>query len=154
MPMHDDGDEVRGLGFVALFTAYLEEQIDACVDALASIDPTMAKKMASKPASVKAKHCIDLLRSLKSEEPEVEQLLDTFEASLKLLDARNDVVHGRIYGQADGAAIRKSGRLNVPDRQVTSAELYELANTIFGAQSFLMHGAWHIIPRALARTKT
>jgi len=93
MPIHDDGDEVRGLGFVALYTAYLEEQIDACLDALASIDQTTAKRMASKPVSVKIKLCIDLLSSLKSDALEVTQLLD----------ARNDVVHGRIYGQAGGA---------------------------------------------------
>lgn len=154
MSMHDDGDEVRGLGFVALYTAYLEEQIDACVAALESIDPTKTQKVSSKPASVKVKYCIDVLSSLKSEEREVERLLGAFQASLELLEARNDVVHGRIYGQADGAAIRKSGRLNVPDRQVTSAELYDLANTIFGVQGFLMHGAWHIIPRALTQAKT
>ncbi len=28
MPLQNDGDVVRGLGFVALYAAYLEEQVD------------------------------------------------------------------------------------------------------------------------------
>ncbi len=34
----DDGDIVRGLGFVALYAAYLEEQIDNLLTMLAAIE--------------------------------------------------------------------------------------------------------------------
>lgn len=30
MPINDDGDIVRGLGFVTLYAAYMEEAIDQC----------------------------------------------------------------------------------------------------------------------------
>jgi len=48
--------------------------------------------------------------------------------SIEILDRRNDIVHGRLYGQTGrDDADRKSGRLGVPDRNVDANELYELA---------------------------
>jgi hypothetical protein len=37
--VQDDGDLVRGLGFVTLYSAYLEEQVDDCTELLSAADP-------------------------------------------------------------------------------------------------------------------
>ena len=39
MALVDDGDVIRGLGFVTLYAAYLEEAVDECVDVLLAADP-------------------------------------------------------------------------------------------------------------------
>lgn len=40
----DDGDIVRGLGFVSMYSAWVEDDIDNLLDVTAPIEPFDAKK--------------------------------------------------------------------------------------------------------------
>ena len=56
--LNDDGDIVRGLGFVALYAAYLEEQVDNLLEALDRVESYDSVKQRW-PISRKIKHAID-----------------------------------------------------------------------------------------------
>lgn len=126
MVVGDDGDIIRGLGFVTLYSAYLEEEIDRCVEVLKGIrGAAPSQEPGSKwSASRKLEYCLKRSRNVGIDY--LETVTQAFERGKDLFNRRHDVVHGRIYAQGDGD-IRRSGRHRVPDRPITSAELYALA---------------------------
>jgi hypothetical protein len=63
----DDGDIVRGLGFVTMYAAWVEEDVDDLLRLLAAIEPFDEKKQRLQ-ISGKLKHAAKLVRGLKSEE--------------------------------------------------------------------------------------
>ena len=134
MPLQRDDDVVRGLGFVALYAAYLEEQIDNLLFMLQPIEqfPESEQRWQTSRKIEKAKR---LVHGLMFEYRDA--LLADLDASKQLLDRRNEVIHGRIYANFDRPDTLKSGRPNTPDRVVDSAELYELANNLAEARSAL-----------------
>lgn len=133
MNLRDDGDIIRGLGFVALYAAYLEEATDECVAALAKADSALDQRLPKWPASRKIEYCEKQLEGLRSKEGEIERLRSALQACSELLEWRNDVLHGRIYAKYGEPDVRKSGRAGVPDREIASGELYELAQHLFDA---------------------
>lgn len=146
----DDGDIIRGLGFVALYCAYLEEAVDAVVDALVSVGVTTEEGLVRMPTSKKIKFCRKAIANHAQTHEEMQELDAGLEYAAVKLEHRNDLVHGRIYAQYGGADIRKSGRQGVPDREVTSTELYQLANELFSAREPLIRGSMFSIRRAFA----
>ena len=76
-------------------------------------------------------------------------MLRDLNAARQLFARRNEVIHGRIYGNYDRSALLKSGRPNVPDRQIDSAELYDLANNLEYAWSALERPMIFQIQRAI-----
>ena len=150
MPLKDDRDIVKALGFVTLYSAYLEESVDLCVEILVKQDSTAPKKIQRWPISQKLEYCAEQLEPLAKGNTEIARLIDACSYAGALFEERNDVVHGRIYaGVGSEPDVRKSGRAGIPDRPIASAELYELANQLFDACSPFMQGAWFAIPRAL-----
>ena len=147
MGARDDGDTIRGLGFVALYSAYLEGAIDECVEALSRMGDSPEAKC---PVSRKIAFCVQQLEKLASYDDMV-FVSGALRRSKLLFEQRNDVVHGRIYAQFDHPDIRKSGRPGVPDRIITSEELYQLANEIYNNIGHVMHGASYSIPDAVAK---
>lgn len=137
MGLPDDGDIIRGLGYVALYAGYLEEGIDECAAAL-SFPPS------KQPASKKARQCIERARMFG-----VDLIADALELSTALLERRNEMIHGRFYGQVNGPDIRKTGRSGKSTVEVTSAELYFLADEIFENINALGHVADFYIPDAI-----
>ena len=123
--LFDDGDIVRGLGFVTLYSAWIEEALDGLLHTMATVEPFDERKQRW-PISRKLKSAIELVRRLNS--GDFDSLLKALEAAVLLFEKRNELVHGRIYAGRDQNDYIQSGRLNIPTRPITSAELYELAN--------------------------
>lgn len=146
MPLQNDGDVVRGLGFVALYAAYLEEQVDNLLFMLQPLEPFPENEQRW-PTSRKIEKAKRLVAYLVFEYRDA--LLHDLDASRQLLEWRNEVIHGRIYANFDRPDTLKSGRPNVPDRVVEAAELYELANNLTDARSALYRPMIFQIPRAL-----
>jgi hypothetical protein len=146
MVVVDDGDIIRGLGFVALYSAYLEEALDECLEAL-GLDADASVKLLRLPASSKVKFCIDQTAKLGLDQ--VLAVAEAFQRSGDLLESRNDVVHGRIYSQFRGPDLRRSGRLGVPEREISSTELYELANSLYEAVRLVGQVSSFYIPEAI-----
>ncbi len=148
MPLQADNDEIRGLGFVALKAGYLEEAIDNLLFMLSSVEAYPEEEQrwwVSKKIS-KAKRLVKTLTFDGKDD-----LLHDLGACRNLFEWRNEVVHGRIYGNFDRSATLKSGRPNVPDRRIDAAELYALANNLEEAWSALERPMIFAIPRALQR---
>ena len=57
VPLADDGDIVRGLGFVALYSGYLEEAVDECIAVLQAVDPEANHRIGRQPISEKIRYC-------------------------------------------------------------------------------------------------
>lgn len=141
--IEDDGDIVRGLGFVALYAAYLEEQIDDLLAALSIVDSNAKRPL---QISRKIRLAIKLLKRLN---PFVFQELEVnLNKCLQLFESRNELIHGRIYANIGRPTTLKSGR-SQPDREVSSNELYDLANDLFDIRSAIYQPIIFQLPREL-----
>ena len=144
--LNDDGDIVRGLGFGALYAAYLEEQVDNLLEALDRVESYDSVKQRW-PISRKIKHAIDVIGKLDiSEFPDYTKDLQT---CLELFEDRNQLIHGRIYANFDRSETLKSGLRNNPDREIQSEELYKLANEFNDFRAEVYRLLLFKIPRAV-----
>lgn len=145
--MQDDGDIVRGLGFVSMYSAWVEEDVD---DILRLLSPIQAfdEKVQCWPISRKLKHAAQIIERLGSNE--LKELPTALRDGLDLFKARNEVVHGRIYAGFDKAVYVQSGRPNIPTRAVTSSELYQLANEFTNYRGHLIGPQVIRLPIAIA----
>jgi hypothetical protein len=70
----DDGDIIRGLGYVALYSAYLEEAIDQVVEALIAHRVPAERNIVRAPASRKIRFSKDSIGRLISSNEEMARL--------------------------------------------------------------------------------
>jgi hypothetical protein len=142
----NDGDIVRGLGFVTLYAAYLQEQIDKLLIDLDLVEKYDAKKQ-KLPISGKINHARKIVEKLdKQKFGDLAQDLCTCK---DLFEARNELVHGRIYANYGRPDTLKSGRPNIPEREVLPEELYELANAFAKFISAIYRPMISELPRAI-----
>jgi hypothetical protein len=100
----------------------LEERID---ELRVMLKPVQDGENKDWQISKKTKQVRKLLNSLNNEK--FEDLILKLGRCAVLFNHRNELIQSRLYGRNNGADILKSGRPNVPDREVDSAELYQLA---------------------------
>ena len=80
-----------------------------------------------------------------------DSMLNDLDACSERFEGRNEVVRGRIYGGVnDRPDTLKSARSNVPERQIDSAELYQLANDLDALRASVYRPMIFRIPRAIA----
>lgn len=123
--IQNDNDIVRGLGFVALYSAYCEEQVDNLLFMLNEIEEFTESEQRW-PISRKIKKAKSVSNKFDFENRK--DLISILDAAKDAFEKRNELVHGRIYGGFDRVDTLKSGRPNTPDRAVEAEELYNLAN--------------------------
>ncbi len=142
----DDGDIVRGLGFVSMYSAWIEEDVD---DLLRYMNPveSFADRIQHRPISRKLKRAAEIVRRLNSEE--LANLPEALEAGVELFERRNEVIHGRIYAGRDSVDYLQAGRPNIPTRPISSAELYQLANDFWDYRGNLTGPPLFRLPRAV-----
>jgi hypothetical protein len=148
MALKDDGDIVRGLGFVTLYAAYIEEAVEAGRSVLVGRDPEPPKGIGRWPISAQVKYMRDRVAALAPLPSELSRYPDLLDHVSGLLERRNDVVHGRIYAgmQGDGDELRPS-RPGGTAKTIASAELYELANSLFDTLNPLNHACMFALKR-------
>lgn len=146
--MQNDNDPIRGLGFVALYSAYLEEQIDNLLFMLDAVEKFKDDEQRW-PVSRKIKKAKSIARKLDFEGQD--DLIYNLGVCKEFFEKRNEVIHGRIYSNfgRPGPDTLKSGRPNIPDRDVEPAELYELANAFRGLMGEIYRPMILKLPRAL-----
>lgn len=142
-----DGDIVRALGFVTLYSAYAEEEVDYLLEMLSAVEPYGDSKHRW-PVSRKLKLALGIVRRL--DQAELQDLVQAIVNGPKLFDKRNELVHGRIYSDYPRPKI-KSGRQHVPERAVEASELYDLASTFKSYAGCLRAPRAFRLPRALSR---
>lgn len=128
MPLQDDRDVVRALGFVTIYSAWVEEDVDELLRVLKPLRP-FDEAIQQLPIGRKLAHTAKLVRQLDT--PELFGLPEALEHARELFDRRNAVVHGRVYAGHDKVDYIQSGRPNVPPRPIDSSELYALANAFW-----------------------
>ena len=55
MKLRNDGDLVKALGYLVLYTAYVEEAVDECIDVFRQYFPDIDKQIARQTAKQKIK---------------------------------------------------------------------------------------------------
>jgi len=145
--LQNDNDIVRGLGFVALYSAYLEEQIDNLLFMLSEVEEFTDEEQRW-PVSRKIKKAKTVASKFDFEGRD--DLIANLDVAKEAFEERNKIVHGRIYANFDRPDTLKSGRPNTPDRVVEPAELYELANHFDDLRGEIYRPRIFKIPRALA----
>jgi hypothetical protein len=148
MPIANDGDIVRGLGFTTLYAAYMEEAIDECCCSLMKRDPAPPKGIEKWPISRRVAYLHARLAQFLPLPQELAGLTSYLDYVSELLELRNEVIHGRIYGSLQGEKDElRPGRPTGSARPITSAELYDLANAMFATLGALNHASMYAIKR-------
>jgi hypothetical protein len=147
MALIDDGDLIRGLGFVALYAAYLEEAINECLDVFLANDATSDERLYRRQMSRKIDYIQKCLRGLEPLRDELVGLPAILQAISELLEERNLIIHGRIYAIPGFGDVRIAGRRGVPEIPATSVELYSLANDLNSACSPLLNASMFSLHR-------
>lgn len=145
--LQNDNDIVRGLGFVALYSAYVEEQIDNLLFILREVEEFTEEEQRW-PVSRKIKKAKSIAGKFEFEGRD--DLVATLDAAKDAFEERNKIVHGRIYANFDRPDTLKSGRPNTPDRVVEAGELYDLANYFDDLRGEIYRPMIFKIPRALS----
>lgn len=149
MPLGDDGDAVRALGFVAMYAAHLEEKIDDCLGQFI-VRGHADERLKRRPASVKVQCLLKLLENHAPLPEAIAFLPPHLKYVADLLERRNHVIHGRVWADAHtGALTRKSAREDVPDDVVLSRDVYALADEIHAAQAELIRASLFRLPKVL-----
>jgi len=144
----DDGDIIKGLGYVTLYSAYLEEQIDQLLFCLHPFVVAFDEEKQRWPVSKKIKHAIKNIDKLDFERRN--DLKEDLNICRQLFENRNELIHGRIYADIDSSNITlKPGRPNTPEKFITSTELFTLANELFNIASEIARPMIFDIPRAI-----
>ena len=141
MGLIDDGDLIRGLGFVALYAAYLEEAVDECISVVAARDSQADHKLYRRTTREKIEYLKRQLQRLAPLSTELARFPDSLEKIGDLLERRNLIIHGRVYAVPGVGDVRISGRPGVPETPATSAEIYVLANHLYSARNPLLHAS-------------
>jgi hypothetical protein len=147
--VQDDGDIVRGLGFVSMYAAWVEEDVDDLLRLMEPIEP-FDERTQRWSISRKLNHAARIIRRLNS--PELTDLPEALEVGVDLFERRNEVLHGRIYASiADKTDYLQSGRRNTPTRPILSAALYQLANDFFNYRRNLIGPQFFRLPHAIGK---
>jgi hypothetical protein len=128
MALPDDGDLIKALGYVAMYAAWLEEDVD---DILRIMAPAREFdcRVQKLPISRKLRHARDIVELLNSDE--LDDLVEALMAASDIFEMRNELIHGRIYADPQQGELLKSGRVDIETRQITSAEIYAVADQIW-----------------------
>ncbi|HAU1249845.1 TPA: hypothetical protein F8R87_08495 [Legionella pneumophila] len=140
MTIYDDGDIIRGVGFVAVYSAYLEDEVVELIELTAHIT-SLRKNIHQLSLTDQAKHLRKVFKKLfeethdwigkKEEQTQTAHILKIVE---KITSERNQTIHSQLISNQAGIITQKNRRLNTKN-QIKSADVYNLANYIFDLTS-------------------
>ncbi len=120
----DDKDVIRAIGYVTIYSSYVEGYLDDFLEQLKLISSDTSDTDKLK-VSEKAKSCKRLVRKLASEP---KGLCDVLDKCISTLKHRNEITHGRIYAGLGGQSDRLVSNRDGSARDINSSEVYDLAN--------------------------
>jgi hypothetical protein len=151
--LKDDGDIIKACGFLAIYSGNLEDELDELYGIAISFCPELVD-YAHLRFTDKARHLRKTLGQAYKIAPDYAQKADEEPRVRTILkhcktvaDSRNEVIHSSIYAETNGRTVLKNNRLSTT-RDISSAEVYDLANEIWG-----MHGAVYGLRFAVMRLK-
>jgi hypothetical protein len=144
--LEDDGDFIRGLGYVTMYSAWTEDDVDELLYQLDSIE-SFDKKKQILPISQKLKHAAKLVGKLDC--VELNELPDNLEKGIGLFNTRNLLIHGKISYAIENLYVVKPGRPKEPSKTVASKDVYDLANEFCSYRVLILDPMYETIPRAV-----
>lgn len=149
MALKDDGCVIRGLGYVSLYAAYVEENIRECVRVMIEIryrdHKVVQQKLAALHKRPVSKQIEFLEQELQKNYPlpaPIREMPELLEHLKGLFNQRNQIVHGYVYrNMHEDIIVLRPGRADGQIKELRSDELYQLANDFFAAIGNL-HYAW------------
>lgn len=139
--LENDGDIIRRLGFVTLYSAYLEEMIDDFLSLLKE-NGHCDNYDHRWPISHKIHKAVSALRDGRLGDQAT--LVSILESASALFENRNEVVHGRIYADIGDKCILCPGRPDREKRPIDPSELYDLANKLLALRCEMYSSVIHI----------
>lgn len=156
MPLQDDNDIVRGLGFVTLYAAYVEEGIDDCAAVVLAAEPDPPKRFDRLSVGERIRYLQERLASRGALPRDLLRLRELLIYVADLFERRNEVLRERIFSIAH--RLPRSAVAREPDaaaaEPITSAELYALADELFTTLGPLHHASANALPRWCATRET
>jgi len=146
----DDGDIIRGLGFVTMNSAHLEGWVHELLFQLDLIE-TFSSKEQRWPISRKIEKAKGILS--KSDDPLAKEICADLDLCSEHFEWRNELVHGRIYSPEYQKDNLHSSRPNVPNRSADSSELYTLANNLDELSSRIYRPTTFKLPKLIQKMK-
>ena len=141
--LQDDGDIVRAMGYVALYSSYLEEQIENMVSMLS----VLLRYEKGPQVSDKIRHAKKALRSLGA--ADFANLIADLGTCAELLRDRNKYMHRQIYSGLGRPDTLKSTDPNIVDEVVLPSQLYQLANELSDFRQAVYRPMIFQIPKAI-----
>ena len=148
--IEDDGDILRGLGFVVMNSAHLEGWVNELLFQFASVEE-YTEKQQRWPISRKIKKIKNILS--KSDDPLAKEMCEDLDLCSEHFEWRNELVHGRIYSPEYQKDNLHSLRPNVPNRKADSKELYTLANNLDELSSRVYRPMIFKLPKLIEKLK-
>ena len=148
--IEDDGDIIKGLGYVTMHGAHLEGCVEELLYLLSNFE-SYTEKDQRLPISAKIKKAKKMLSKL--DHPLMEEIIEGLELCREHFEWRNELVHGRIYSPEHNKDNLKSSRPGVPDRAATSEEIYTLANNLVALYSKIYRPMTIQLPKVLSELK-
>jgi len=147
MTIQDDGDLIKGLGFVCLYAAYLEGAIEDVFSAVIAVSGEATPKMDRWQISRKLKYIRESMEAWEDITQELSRFITCIEPIGNLLERRNLIIHGRIYADPKTGDVLKPARFGFPEIPAISSDMYELANELFAAKNPCLQASMFAIPR-------
>jgi len=119
-----EGDLIRPLGLVTLYSAYAEGELDDFIELMSVAEPYDDEKR-QWSVGRKLVHARKLLGDLRVQD--TQSAIALVDEGRTLFEGRNALVHGRLY--AGGRLV--SNRRGTSERRVTAEEITQLAERIF-----------------------
>lgn len=132
----DDGDIVRALGYVTLYSGHLEEAVDECAGVLGIQCDSMEYIQLSLMGKIR--RC----RERADVKPGFQELTLLLCRVAALAARRRHIVYDIIYGSPSVQTMLQAGSTGVAGCDIKSAELYDLAVSISRTAGQLMSIAW------------
>ena len=135
IPRKDDGDEIRAMGYVAVYAAYVDENAAERFELLRHHDPQPHRNPRS--TTLKLEGCLRALAAL-PKHPEWSGMTALFREARRLMGERNLAIHSPMYPYPGGGNTR---RTRIPDdalKYVDADGIYELADELFELARELM----------------
>jgi len=133
MPIADDGDIIRGIGFVTVYSAYLEENLTKLIELSARFKkqkfPLNLKDRAISLRKLLIKQ-FDETPDYNGKQQDKTQITRILTDIVIMAEERNKIIHSVHISDQTGGVIQKNCRDNT-ETQIKSSEAYNLANDIF-----------------------
>lgn len=138
-----EGDIIRPLGLVTLYSGYAELEIGALLASLARVG-VLRNKALNWPVGQKIAKAQDIINGLNTEA--LSELVSKLGEARILFDRRNALVHGAIFGSIEVVKSRVTGR----QQPVSPEALTNLANELFTVREHINANRQRVLEPILA----